>query len=660
MEPSIDERLSLAEENFLLAAAEGGPSLEVFHDNWLALLQDIDHAIRTASIKDETLAQADAVSSGIAVFTEQIMDFNSSADAVKHDLEDVFAQFDINDSARVESPARAISEDLPGHPELPTVTLHSSHPSYIEPAYQWLLNNLHNPYPSRAIRIDIAREVGSDAKCIDSWFIDVRKRIGWNALRRQYFSNKRVDIVDAAMRFFVQEDERRPLDPLVESEFAGIKKSAKDLYADRFERSTLATKLDVAVKDLTPMTKAQARAEQARRRHEKSQLDEDVLAASSYPSPQRSPGRSPEHLGLVPLEEDEDLATTHLKAIAGRKRRSATPDKDETFADRPYKRTRLGTPSPANGLPSPTPSSHEPLRRSISPPAASNSMPLPTISRKRRLSDADGQGAPKRPRNLPIGPRMQAVSDPLPIASALFEASSMNDWFNAHFGIPNPVVVDALDMGEALDLEVFDYSVFADTPSTVSESLSRESCSPRSVGDDVPALMADEAPFAAEALDISTNTFDINDLFLDYEEPEAQFLGHNFVNQPQDMSMLAPQAPLLDFSSLTGLPTIPFTSSYDTTYSTEATHSLSLDPSSTYNWFFNPPFDSSQGHFSPVNMLQDYGQSILPQVPSLNISNHMGAFPAKPGAEDKADIQQQLAAMKEAMRRLEEKLAASS
>ncbi|KAG5640228.1 hypothetical protein DXG03_009767 [Asterophora parasitica] len=608
---SIDERLSLVEDNFLLAAVEGGPSLVAFHDNWLVLLEDIDHAARTANITEETLTTADVVSSRIAFLTDQIMDFKSSSDALKDDLEDVFAQFDINDNSRVASSSRAVSENIPSLPELPNYTTNSSHPSYIEPAYQWLLNNIHNPYPSKEARIAIAREVNSDAKSIDSWFIYARKRMGWNTLRKKHFANKRVDIVDAATRFFVQEDPRRPLDPTVELEFAGIKKCAKDLYADRFERSTLASKLDIAVKDLTPATQAQAREERERRRQEARQREEDALAASAYPSPHRSPHRSPEHIGVVPLEQDEDLATTHPEGIAGRKRRSLSPVEDDNSVDRSHKRTTLRTPLSTTGLPSPTPSSHQLLHRSPTPPPATDSTPLPIISRKRRLSDAGGQGVPKRPKNLPAGPRMQAVSDPLPMSGPSFEASSINDWFNAHFGILSPVVVDPLDTCDALDVEVFNYPpVDGDTSSSASQPLPQSS-SLESADLAVPALVADDSPFTQE-LDISTNTFDIDDLFLDYEEPETQFSGQ--------------------------------------------------DPASTYNWFYNPSsFDSSHNQFNTANVLQGYGH-VLPQVPSLIFEGHMSTVPAKTTveAEDKAEIQQQLADMKEAMRRLEEKLAASS
>lgn len=81
------------------------------------------------------------------------------------------------------------------------------------------------------------------------------------------------------------------------------------------------------------------------------------------------------------------------------------------------------------------------------------------MSRKRRLSDADTQGAPKRPRNLPVGPRLHAVSDPLPMSSALVEASSFDDWFKVNFDLPSLTATeDELVPSGCLEVELFDCS----------------------------------------------------------------------------------------------------------------------------------------------------------------------------------------------------------
>ncbi|KAF5385403.1 hypothetical protein D9615_001302 [Tricholomella constricta] len=631
-------RISLIENDLLDLDRLSGDD---FISQWSIYADDLQAAIDAGSLSPSTVVTAQALADRTYEVVQSFVELEALSKKLTSSLMDETSSILATLAIDVPTP---LSENIN------TTTT----PRYIEPSYDWLLENIHDPYPSARVRDAIAQKSGAARKDVDAWFIDARKRIGWNALRKRHFDNKRLNIVDAATRFFVQDDPNRPLDPTIESEFAGIQKAAKDLYADRFAETKLATKLDIAVKDLTPAMKVQAREDKERRRQETGEWEENALAASSYPSPQPSPGRSPEPIGMTPLEQDEDLASTHPEAIAGRKRRNLT-----------NARGKLDIPSLTTGLPSPTPSSRGPLRGSASPPPATNLTPLPTISRKRRLSDADGQGAPKRPRGLPTGPRLHAVSDPLPMTSALFEASSMDDWFNIHFGIPNPVIVDALDTSQLLDVEVFKYSVAdEETPSTAREPLSRASYSPQSVDNDVPDLIADEAPFTPDGLEISTNTFDINELFTDYEELESGLSDQFLVNQAQDALQLMLQPPLLDFSSLANLPTIPFANSFDTTYSAAATQSLSLDSASDFNWFI-PPFTESQDSFGPIDKLQDF-EHVLAQDHSLmfcdSISGMSGLSAGHVGAqtEDKAEMERRLAAMKEAMRSLEEKIAQSS
>ncbi|KAG6840906.1 hypothetical protein C0991_003248 [Blastosporella zonata] len=401
----------------------------------------------------------------VSLFGEYLLDFQNTAQsltsALYGELEVIFSRIDVHDIS-------------PSH-NVPKTTSRSSSsksrdPSYIEPAYNWLLTNLHNPYPSKATLTKIARKAKSDVKSVEAWFIDARGRIGWTTLRKTHFRNKQADIVDAATCFFVQLDEKRPLYATLELEFTQVEVAAKNLYADKFQETALVATLDVAVKDLTPEMKQQAQEEALKRRQ----------AASSYPSPLHSPERSPEpeSVEFSPLEQDVDLATTLPDAISRLKRRSSSPENDaNTSTDRPAKRARLQTPPPAaTGLPSPTPLSHEPLRRkSPSHPPPINSTPLPTISRKRRLSDADGQGAAKRPCNLSARPRLQTVSDPLPMAtSSSFEIADMDNWFNTNFGSFSPATVDPFDDTLGLDLDFYTYSD-VDTPSTATGSLAAQS-----------------------------------------------------------------------------------------------------------------------------------------------------------------------------------------
>ena len=231
-------------------------------------------------------------------------------------------------------------------------------PPYIEPAYTWLLNNLHNPYPSRDIKTSIVLQTGASLKDIDNWFINVRKRIGWNKLRVKHYQNKRSRIVDAATRFFkeVAQASHHPYsrrisanDPTASysSEFKSIENRARNLYSDKSFETSLATKYDDTVRDLMPKTKVRAQSqEQHHRRVAKSKRDKDLQRLSAYPSPERSPERSPEPSPEQFFEPSLPLPFSIPDATqpTSRKRRSSdrdSPELDiEERRDEPQKRSR--------------------------------------------------------------------------------------------------------------------------------------------------------------------------------------------------------------------------------------------------------------------------------------------------------------------------------
>ncbi|KAG6848752.1 hypothetical protein H0H93_014386 [Arthromyces matolae] len=300
-----------------------------------------------------------------------------------------------------------------------------SMPAYIKPSHQWLLTNIHNPYPSAEIRTAIARKSGATRKDVDNWFRDARKRIGWIDARKAHFSNKRVDMVDAATRFYAN-DEKLSLSQDAEHALVSVMKNAKDLYRDKFHETTLAATLDVAVKDLTLQSKVDAGA------HRKRQL-QTKESKNPYPSPDRSPELLPSCLSPALCDGDgiSICPTSDLK----RKRRSSCTEPDEIHlgeAIQPVKRLRSAEPllsprnAPSVALPSPASSVDDSLANL---PSSSLSAEL---TRKRRSSVSGGS-----PR-IVKRPCIQNVSDPVPVPSTLLDAqpSSFEDWFEHHFNSP--------------------------------------------------------------------------------------------------------------------------------------------------------------------------------------------------------------------------------
>jgi hypothetical protein len=477
-ERRIRERLSQVEENLLQAAALGDSALIAFDERWSTLLEDIQHAIRNNTIGDANKAFARVVALRVSILTEYLLDFQTNVEVMQDELENVFARIDISDAPNEAGELSTLQIPLsnPAQQALPALSC----PPHVEPAYRWLMGNLHNPYPSTEVKDAISLQTGSYKRVVDAWFIDARKRMGWNALRRKRFSNKRVEIVDAATRFFVSVDPARPLDPNIELELVSLETRAKDLYLEKFSESALASKLDVAVKDMTPEMKLQAKSNESRRRQQEKEARDrtkrDAQAASSYPSPHRSLSLSPEP---SLSSEEQDLSIVPPLSVTGRKRNGLSRDSPDCLS-RPNKRSRYGltiSNPPRNlttlsrldvpsdigytftSLPSPASSSNESFQaiddgNFVYPSVTStdSASAVSVANRKRRLSDADSQGAPKRPRNALSGPRLHAVSDPLS------SPSTLSAWFGNHFGIASPATVDELDLSLPFDVELYDYS----------------------------------------------------------------------------------------------------------------------------------------------------------------------------------------------------------
>ncbi|KAF8975167.1 C-terminal domain of homeodomain 1-domain-containing protein [Cyathus striatus] len=338
----------------------------------------------------------------------------------------------------------------------------TSYPRYIGPSYKWLLDNLHNPYPRREVREAISRETGCPQKDIDCWFIDVRKRIGWNDLRKTQFSNKRRRIIEAATQFFVQGDPLNPLTPDLELQFATVQSNANDLYSGKFLESSLAVQLDMTVKGVTEdklKTRNRQRTGEGKAKFSRK--------AQIYPSPEPSPRPMP------PSSDSEVEECVPISIPTGKRR--CTNDDNSTL-HRSSKRARFESPldrQPSYSLPSPPTSvedisSYQLLNSPLETPSFSYSgestifvdsdaLQLATVrKRKRRLSDTDSQH-PKRLRATSSPPLFQTETDPGPIPDLLLKDTP----FGALLGLNMPSVeVDDLDLRETYDIDFFDYSAY--------------------------------------------------------------------------------------------------------------------------------------------------------------------------------------------------------
>ncbi|KIM47761.1 hypothetical protein M413DRAFT_208768 [Hebeloma cylindrosporum] len=209
-------------------------------------------------------------------------------------------------------------------------------PPYIQPAYVWLLNHLHNPYPSRQTRTLLSKQTNTPEKDVDLWFTDIRKRIGWNLLRKKHFATRK-DMIAAATRFF--KPSPMQLDPGTEpettitfdQEFAAMENTAKHLYSRRFSTSILANRLS-AVKEVRPEPDPAGQGTSAREMssHEVEPIPDSPYASSELVSPSPPTFSSP-----------SSAPSPSQPSSQGRKRRQSNSDFSPSIESRPLKRNRF-------------------------------------------------------------------------------------------------------------------------------------------------------------------------------------------------------------------------------------------------------------------------------------------------------------------------------
>ena len=233
----IHDRLARAEDQFFEAISND--SLARFQENWTQLLDDIAAAAEVEHLSECIQVHADTVAMRIEMiakgFSELSVKSQELTQSLLQNVEEVLGKGNLFES-------RNTTED---HPPA------SSLPSYVPTAYAWIVENLHCPYPSAAMRDSLSKESGSSRKCIDAWFTDARKRIGWNALRKSRFSGKKHEIIRAAGLYFYGE----VVDDSLALEFASIRMAAKELYGDKMclnlpdSQPILCSESSIAVKD---------------------------------------------------------------------------------------------------------------------------------------------------------------------------------------------------------------------------------------------------------------------------------------------------------------------------------------------------------------------------------------------------------------------------
>nr|AGS09320.1 a1 homeodomain mating type protein [Heterobasidion parviporum] len=459
---TIQRQLLRVEQNMLDGVAKGPQALKSFYESWASLGRDIECAIRNRSLGSGTYSLVKVVSARVEVLAEAFLGLHSDTDSLADDLmselSDTLTQFGLS-----EDPSILVTPDHQHHPKKKHLLtdLATPRPSSYASAYDWLLDNLHNPYPSPDVKSQLAQAHGLSSKAIGAWFKQVRQEIGWSTLSGEIFSGSSSKTARAANLAYISRDPDLP---------ENIRHAFR-VVRDKLEHLPVSSRTpgkDAGSADAQTLQKLESMRNQVvDGTSVREEIDREIeqlreKSKEAEPSPP-SPLPLSETLLSIPASpftpdtSDEEEDTTPPPPVAGCKRRldSATDtssDGLEISRDRPVKRSRTDKTNPISSselpqtrlshnsptpiqVPTPPPSSSTPTHHLTQPNVKTTerpASPVPFISRKRRLSDAGlSRPEPKRPRGVLKGPRAYAVSDPLPAGlggDTLESLSSDGDW----------------------------------------------------------------------------------------------------------------------------------------------------------------------------------------------------------------------------------------
>jgi len=221
---SICQRFIQAEQDFLLVTQADDQLLADFAERWQTLQIDWESCRQEADLGTRQLV--DGIASKIEELARDFYVFESRTLSLEGDLldslEEVFSSLTLEDP--IDAGATSVFNGL-----AKTVELTPPAHDVISPS-QWLLRNLHNPYPLPHIRFSNSRTASS--KDMRDWFAKARQRVGWARLLRDRFAGCRSLAIDAAFRAFVRDDPTSPLDVDLKTAFFAIKSHAELVYGD--------------------------------------------------------------------------------------------------------------------------------------------------------------------------------------------------------------------------------------------------------------------------------------------------------------------------------------------------------------------------------------------------------------------------------------------
>ena len=114
-------------------------------------------------------------------------------------------------------------------------------------AYRWLMQNMHNPYPTSTQLQIIGDESMTSVAQAELWFQEARDLTGWTRLSNEFFTGSLGATITAAKRVYLEHDDTTPF--CIALAFSRVKAFMETLFA---EHSTSSTRVECSDRALRP------------------------------------------------------------------------------------------------------------------------------------------------------------------------------------------------------------------------------------------------------------------------------------------------------------------------------------------------------------------------------------------------------------------------
>ncbi|KAK7695268.1 hypothetical protein QCA50_002458 [Cerrena zonata] len=223
---NLRNQLSAVQDLFISSLLHDDRSLVAFDQHWNTLVAWVTRGVQEGWLEQDVAQLAYNSATLIATYVDSLHICAETVEAMVFDVKDALARLTLSDAVAVVPSSKSISEKhvhADGERICP--------PSYIPAAYQWLMENIHNPYPTSHVKHDLASRSGLSTRQVHDWFKAARRSIGWVDFSRKHFQGSRSLAVEAAAQVLLEQGTSRQIPLEIEVDILSLKGTAECLYS---------------------------------------------------------------------------------------------------------------------------------------------------------------------------------------------------------------------------------------------------------------------------------------------------------------------------------------------------------------------------------------------------------------------------------------------